>query len=396
MVALGLHTDPRGDTLMATRTVLTIFGTRPEVIKLAPVVRALEQRSGAWRCVNVSTSQHTDLLRPFLGLLGVTVHHDLAVMRDNQTPTAVLARALHGLEALVQQERPDVIVVQGDTTTALAGALAGFYARVPVAHVEAGLRSGDLASPFPEEAHRRQIGVLAHLHLAATPANRATLQGEGVATEQVVLAGNPVVDSLQWMAQRAQPSHSLARLLHRVREQRLVVLTTHRRENFGATMRAHLRAVRQFAAEQADVVVVFPVHPNPQVQQAAREVLGGAERVHLIEPLDYSDFVCLLRQAWLVCSDSGGIQEEAPSLRVPVLILRDTTERPEVVHAGVGRLVGHSGEHLLALLRETHADSAWHQAVQRAVNPFGDGLAGERIAQELTQRYALPAQQVAA
>lgn len=367
-------------------TLVVVFGTRPEAIKLAPLVWALRRRPSVWRCVTVCTSQHDDLLRPFLSLLDLPVDHDLQCMRHAQTPADVMSRVLLGLQDVLREEAPAAVAVQGDTTTALAGAMAGFYARVPVAHVEAGLRTGDVDSPFPEEAHRRQIAVLATWHLAATDRNRDTLLREGCAADRVIVTGNPVVDALHWVRREVPPSADMAALLQRLSGRRLLVLTTHRRENFGTVMQGHLRAVRDFARRHADIEVVFPVHPNPQVRQAAQAVLGGEPRVHLLPPLPYGDFVHLLSQAWLVCSDSGGIQEEAPTLRKPVLILRDTTERPEVLECGVGRLAGHAPERLLALLEQAHADDGWTRHVEQVVNPFGQGDAGERIVRALEQR----------
>ncbi len=372
-------------------TVLIVFGTRPEAIKLAPVVWALQQANERWRCVTVCSSQHEELLRPLTGLLRLPVHHDLHCMRNSQTPADVLALVLQRLKPIIEAERPAAIVVQGDTSTALAGALAGFYAGVPVVHVEAGLRTGNIASPFPEEMHRRQISLLADLHLAATAGNQAELLREGCAPQQVRVTGNTVVDALLWMRQNAQPSAALQTLLQRLAGQRLLVLTTHRRENFGAVMKGHLGAVRDFVQRHPDVHLVFPVHPNPQVVSLAHEVLGGQPRVHLIEPLHYSDFVHLLAAAWLVCSDSGGIQEEAPTLQKPVLILRDTTERAEVLDCGVGKLAGHCPDRLRLLLQQAYDDPSWQRTAQQATNPFGAGDAGQRILAALDERYGAKA-----
>lgn len=355
------------------------------------MIWALDRWPERWRCLTVCTSQHNELLRPFLSTLRIPVHLDLHCMRNNQTPAEVLVRVLPELTALVDAERPAAIVVQGDTTTALAGAMAGSYARVPVVHVEAGLRTGNLQSPFPEEQHRRQITLLADLHLAATPRNAAALAAEGCAPDRVRVTGNTVVDALLWMREQARPSVELSKLLARLQGKRLLVLTTHRRENLGQVMRGHLQATGDFVRRHPDVAVVFPVHPNPQVQKVAHEVLANQERVHLIEPLPYGDFVHLLSQAWLVCSDSGGIQEEAPTLRKPVLILRDNTERPEVLECGVGRLAGHCPERLGAMLREAHADESWQRTAQQAQNPFGAGDGGERTVAALEERYGLRA-----
>lgn len=365
------------------KTILTLFGTRPEIIKLAPVIRALEGRIGTWRSVNVSSSQHTDLLRPFAEQLQIRIDHDLRVMTPGQTPSEVLGKVVLGMSEPLKVEKPDIVLVQGDTTTALAGALAAFYARIPVGHVEAGLRTGNVLSPFPEEANRQLITRIADIHFAATRQNVRTLEQEGVPAKRIVLTGNPVVDSVTHVKATSAPSPALAALLKKLQDSRVLVLTTHRRENFGGTMRSHLRAIRRVVERHPDLAVVFPVHPNPAVREVTDAELAGAPRIHCVEPMGYSDFIQLLSSAWLIASDSGGIQEEAPSLGKPVLILRDTTERPEVVDCGIGRLVGHSGQRLEAMLEDAIADDAWGQAAQSIPNPFGQGDAGERIVRAL-------------
>ncbi len=363
-----------------TKTVLTLFGTRPEIIKLAPVIWAVERRSNKWRSVTVSSSQHTGLLRPFIREFGITIDHDLGVMTPGQTPNAVLARVVEAIEPLLFAERPDLVLVQGDTTTAIAGALAAFYARIPVAHVEAGLRTGDRYSPFPEEMNRRLITQLADLHFAATNKNVEILLNEGIQKERIELTGNPVVDTLQHILAHSSISLSLSKLLDSIANKRLIVLTTHRRENFGQVMSSHLKALRRFVERHQDIELIFSVHPNPSVRAVVDAEFTGVGRIHCIEPLEYADFIHLLSRAWLIVSDSGGIQEEAPSLGKPLLILRDTTERPEVLDCGVGRLAGHSGERLEELLEESLVDSSWFDVVSTVENPFGKGDAGERIA----------------
>jgi UDP-N-acetylglucosamine 2-epimerase (non-hydrolysing) len=347
-------------TLMVRRTAVVLFGTRPEVIKLAPVVAALERRS-ALDVVNVASSQHRDLSRPFAAAFGVRIDHDLDVMRQGQTPTEVCARVLTAFDRVIEAERPDMVLVQGDTTTALAGALAGFHRGVPVGHVEAGLRTGDPASPFPEEMNRRLITRLASRHFAATARNVESLREEGVPEKDIVLTGNPVVDALQSILADGRPSPAVRELL-------------------GAVMTAHLAALRRFVEKHADVALVFPVHPNPAVRRATAEVLEGAERVWLLDPLDYADFIHLLSEAWLLVSDSGGVQEEAPTLGKPLLVLRENTERPEAIDCGVARLVGNDSQALEMLLERAHDDRSWFDQAARVDNPFGRGDAGERIA----------------
>ena len=365
------------------RRVLTLFGTRPEVIKLAPVIRELESRPDRFRSWNVTSAQHTDLLYPFTEALGIRIDRDLAVMREAQSPAGVASRVLAALDPLLAAERPDAILVQGDTTTAMAGAMAGFLRQVPVGHVEAGLRSGDPRSPFPEEMNRRLITRLAERHFAATPANVETLLAEGVDASAIALTGNPVVDSLRRVLADPTLGSDADERLADVGDRRLVVLTTHRRESFGGVLEANLRVLRDWVATREDVFLVFPVHPNPAVRSVAEAVLGSVPRVKLLEPLDYFSFVRLLARAWLIVSDSGGVQEEAPSLGKPLLVLRENTERPEGLEAGVAKLVGGDPERLRALLHELVPDHPWFRRVAGTRNPFGRGDAGIRIVDAL-------------
>lgn len=363
--------------------VLAVFGTRPEVIKLVPVLRALREYAPTLRVLTVGTGQHTDLLYPFLDLFGIKLDFDLRVMRPDQTPAEVCSRVLAGLDPILSEQRPDLILVQGDTTTALAGSLAGFYHRIPVGHVEAGLRSGDPKSPFPEEMNRRLISRVTTYHFAATEGNRQTLLDEGVPDDRIFVTGNPVVDALHEMCARTEPSATLRPILAATNGQRVIVLTTHRRESFGPVMRQHLRDLRRFVELHAEVSLVFAVHPNPNVGAAADAELQNSARIHLIAPLDYADFIQLMQRAWLLVSDSGGIQEEAPTLKKPLLVLRENTERHEAVEAGVAVLVGNAPGRLSALLEKAYSKTTWHEHVEKAVNPFGDGKAGKRIAEAI-------------
>jgi UDP-N-acetylglucosamine 2-epimerase (non-hydrolysing) len=358
------------------KRVICLFGTRPEIIKFSPVLRALEGRGDRFETLRVSSSQHTDLLHPFAKHFGIEIDRDLAVMRENQSPASVAARVLDAFDPVLAEADADLVLVQGDTTTAMAGALAAFFRGVPVGHIEAGLRTGNLASPFPEEMNRRLITRLARFHFAATDHNVATLRREGIAKEAIALTGNPVVDALERTVANSHPSAALPA----VREPRLLVLTTHRRESFGPRMRRHLEVLRDFVTRHDDVALAFPVHPNPQVREPTEAVLAGTPRIHLLDPLGYPEFVALLGRAWLVVSDSGGIQEEAPTLGKALLVLRENTERPEAVSAGVARLVGDSPDTLATALEALHADDAWIRGVEGIPNPFGQGDAGERIA----------------
>jgi UDP-N-acetylglucosamine 2-epimerase (non-hydrolysing) len=361
------------------KKILTIFGTRPEVIKLAPIIQHLSRHTKIFQTINIASGQHTDLLYPFVRLFDIHIDYDLRVMENDQTPNQVCSRVLASLDPILGEERPDLILVQGDTTTALAGALAGFHRRIPVGHVEAGLRSGNSHSPYPEEMNRRLISRLATYHFAATTRNRETLITEGVSEQNIFLTGNPVVDSLLAILKTSHPSPSLASLLADTAELKRIVLTTHRRESFGEVMAENLQVLRQFVNTHEDIALIFPVHPNPSVQGPASTYLSHHPRIRLIPPLEYPDFVVLLARAWLIVSDSGGVQEEAPTLGKPLLVLRENTERPEALDAGVARLVGGRPERLAVMLEEIYGDGCWPSYIKQTENPFGNGDSGQRI-----------------
>jgi UDP-N-acetylglucosamine 2-epimerase (non-hydrolysing) len=365
---------------MRSKKVMVVFGTRPETIKLAPVLQALRAKRPILEEIAVISGQHTALLHPFVQFFGLSVQHNLAVMVPQQTPAQVCSRVLRLLEPVLAQEKPDLLLVQGDTTTALASALAAFYLRVPVGHVEAGLRTLDPCSPYPEEMHRRLITRLASYHFAATAWNRETLLGEGVSEENIFVTGNPVVDAVQCIVRNGEVAAETQQLLAATSDMKRIVLTTHRRESFGDTLAGNLSVLRRFVALHTDVCLLFPVHPNPQVTRQAHEILAGQARIHLLAPLGYPDFIRLLAEAWLIVSDSGGVQEEAPTLGRPVLVIRETTERPEAITAGVARLVHGGPAHLAQLLDEAYRDGSWIQQVRAVRNPFGEGDSGERIA----------------
>ncbi|MBD0371568.1 MAG: UDP-N-acetylglucosamine 2-epimerase (non-hydrolyzing) [Pyrinomonadaceae bacterium] len=362
------------------KKVLTVFGTRPEAIKLASTIRALEA-SGQSQTVNVASAQHTDLLYPFIDLLRIRVDYNLHVMQPDQTPNEVCARILASLDTVLDKERPDLVLVQGDTTTAMAGALAAFHRRVAVGHVEAGLRSGNPRSPFPEEINRRLITQLATYHFAATGRNRITLLSEGVDWRNIFVTGNPVVDSLKEILEQPAKDSFSQELLSKTRGLKRMILTAHRRESINQGMLENFEVLKGFVASHTDVALIFPVHPNPAVVEAAREVFLGEERVHLIKPLCYREFIALLSSSWLIVSDSGGVQEEAPTLGKPLLILRENTERPEVLESGIARLVGGCPMKLAAMLEEAHADGSWADRAEKVANPFGLGDSGQQIAQ---------------
>jgi len=367
--------------------VLSVLGTRPEVIKLAPLVHELAARPEVESLV-VSTGQHREMLDQMLGLFGIVPEVELALMRRGQRLCGLTARLVRSLSTTLRKLEPDWVVVQGDTTTAFCGALAAFYQGIGVAHVEAGLRSHDLRAPFPEEANRRLAGTLAQLHCCPTARAADNLQREGVAAEQIVVTGNTVVDALLWAAPRAA---ALPPRLPRTRPRRILV-TLHRRESQGDVMR-RICAVIARLAERSDTEIVFPVHPNPAVLQVVLPTLAAVDGVHLCEPLDYLSFVQVLAGCDLVLTDSGGLQEEAPSFGKPALVLRETTERPEAIEAGVARLVGTEPSAVYAAAVELLDDRAAYAAMAQPSNPFGDGHAARRIASALAQR--LPLAQVA-
>lgn len=359
---------------------MMIAGTRPELIKVAPVVRQLAEYEDIPVTV-VSTAQQADLLPAFLSLLGTEVDYCLSVMSAGQSLNALLSRTIAALDPIIAKVKPGLIVVQGDTISALAGALAGRMRTIPVAHIEAGLRTGDADNPFPEETNRRLISHIASLHCAPTRRNRAELVREGIPPRHIVVTGNPVVSSLQNAMQMPCASLTLARVFAQLKGLNLIVLTTHRRESFGITLDRNLRTLRSFVLKHPDTALVVPVHPNPNVKETVERILSDTERVALIEPLDYACFLYLLREAWLIVSDSGGIQEEVASLGKPLLILRSVTERPEAIDAGVAKLAGERPGQLEDLLNDGENLNEWIESVKPVANPFGDERSAVRIAQ---------------
>lgn len=365
----------------ARPTLLLAYGTRPEAIKLAPLVHEL-RRTGRVGLRIATTGQHREMLTSVHALFGITPDHDLDILAPRQSLSDIAARSLTGLAAVIDAEQPAAVVVQGDTTSAFAGALAGCYARVPVVHVEAGLRTAHRHSPFPEEINRRLTAQLASLHLAPTARARANLLGEGVVAGEVVVTGNTVIDALL-MAVANRAPYAETSVQQRVRGRRTVVVTAHRRESWGAPMARTARALARLARAEPDVAFVLPMHRNPLVRDTLVPRLGAIENVVLCEPLDYADFARLLAECALVVTDSGGVQEEAPSLGRPVLVLRDTSERPEAIEAGVARLVGTDEDAIVEAVTTLLHDADAYAAMARAVNPFGDGRAAQRCARAI-------------
>jgi len=367
--------------------VLAVVGTRPEVIKMAPVIDALKRRASRFSVKVALTGQHREMSRPYLSLFRIRPDFDLAIMRRAQSLDSIVERILQRMPAVLEAARPDIVLVQGDTTSAFAATLAAFHRQIAVGHVEAGLRTHHKYNPFPEEMSRRLIGRIADLHFAPTDFARRSLLKEAVPPADVFVTGNTVIDALQTIVRRRHAfSDRTLRAAVRSRR-RIICVTTHRRESFGPPMRNTLEALRRIAERYPDVEIVLPVHYNPRVRQEVYRHLGGVPRVHLIEPLGYEAFVHLMKHSCLVLTDSGGIQEEAPSLGKPVLVLRDTTERPEGIRAGTARLVGTNADRIVRAASRLLEDGRAYRAMAQAVNPYGDGRAAQRIANILQTRF---------
>ena len=374
---------------MSRIKVMTVFGTRPEAIKMAPVVLELAKHPEYITPVVAVTAQHREMLDQVLRLFAITPDHDLDIMSQGQTLFDITCRAMQGLNQVFAAEKPDMVLVHGDTTTTFAGGLAAFYHQIPIGHVEAGLRTGDKYSPFPEEMNRKLTGSFTDVHFAPTATARQNLLRENVAGESILVTGNTVIDALK---ATVDPSYQFTDILLQnidYANRKVILVTTHRRENLGEPMRHVYQALRDIATAFADVEIVFPVHKNPLVRQVVQEELGRVPRVHLIDPLDYQPFANLMARSYLVLTDSGGIQEEAPALGKPVLVLRDTTERPEAVTAGTVKLIGTDRELVYRETRELLVNKAEYQHMANAVNPYGDGKASSRIVSAILHKYGL-------
>lgn len=370
--------------------VMSVFGTRPEAIKMAPVVRCLEEEPGI-RSTCVVTAQHREMLDQVLDLFRLRPDVDLDIMQANQTLAGITTRVLEGLTPLLERDRPDVLLVQGDTTTAFAAGLAAYYQKVPVGHVEAGLRTSDRYDPFPEEMNRRLLTRIASFQFAPTEWARENLRAEGVAEEDIFLTGNTVTDALRLILEELPPGlpEDLVRLEP---GQRMLLVETHRRENLGAPMEEICRALRDLVEAFPDVALVFSVHRNPRVREVVFPALQGLERVHLLDPVSYPDLVRLMRDSCLILTDSGGIQEEAPSLGVPVLVLRRTTERPEGIRSGNALLVGTGRQAIVAEATRLLRDPGHYRSMSQAASPYGDGHAARRTVQALLHRLGRTAE----
>jgi UDP-N-acetylglucosamine 2-epimerase (non-hydrolysing) len=352
---------------------MPIFGTRPEAVKMAPLVNLLKSRPEEFRCVVCVTAQHRQMLDQVLEAFHITPDYDLDIMQAGQTLTQVTTRALEGLESVLAEVKPDIVLAQGDTTTVLAAALAASYQKIAFGHVEAGLRTDNKFDPFPEEINRRLTGQLTDLHFAPTSRAADNLRREGIGDDKIYLTGNTVIDALQQVHQAATSTQSES-------GERIVLVTTHRRENWGEPLEGIALALHDIVEKFTDTRIILPMHKNPIVREPLQRILGAHPRVELVEPPDYLDFVRLMERAHLVLTDSGGVQEEAPALGLPVLVMRRTTERPEGVDAGTAKLVGTDREDIVREASALLGDQSAYDAMSHAANPYGDGQAGERIA----------------
>ncbi|GMG76629.1 UDP-N-acetylglucosamine 2-epimerase (non-hydrolyzing) [Priestia megaterium] len=363
--------------------VMTIFGTRPEAIKMAPLVLELKKRPEEFEAIVTVTAQHREMLDQVLSIFDIQPDYDLNIMKDRQTLMDVTTRGLQGLDDVMKKVKPDMVLVHGDTTTTFIAGLAAFYNQIQVGHVEAGLRTWNKYSPYPEEMNRQLTGVLADLHFAPTDKSAANLQVENKKEERIFVTGNTAIDALKTTVKETYEHEVLTKL----GDDRLILLTAHRRENLGEPMKNMFRAVKRIVDEHEDVQVVYPVHLNPVVRETANDILGNDPRIHLIEPLDVIDFHNFAERAHIILTDSGGVQEEAPSLGVPVLVLRDTTERPEGIEAGTLKLAGTEEETIYTLAKELLIDEGVYKQMSQASNPYGDGLASKRICDAISYYF---------
>ncbi|MGH9736241.1 MAG: non-hydrolyzing UDP-N-acetylglucosamine 2-epimerase [Candidatus Acidiferrales bacterium] len=367
--------------------VIAVLGTRPEAIKLALVIHELRRHSNDFETAVVHTGQHRTMLDHALQLFKIKPDFDLDVMRPNQTLSSLTGRVIDTVENACHRFEPNIVIVQGDTTTAFASALASYYCRIPVAHIEAGLRSHDLYNPFPEEANRRLVSVLTEIHFAPTALSRDALLSEGIPAAKIVVTGNTVVDALREL--RDLPHSWEGTPLAGIPDDgsRLVLVTSHRRESFGPDLQNMCLAIKELAERHSDIRVIYPVHLNPNVQETVNGLLAGVSRVHLTKPLDYVTFVSLLRKCFLVLTDSGGVQEEAPSFAKPVLVLRKVTERPEASQFGMSKIIGMSRERIVGETEQLLTDAKAYQDMSEGQNPYGDGKAAERIVEAVARWY---------
>jgi len=372
----------KGERILTVK-VMTIFGTRPEAIKMAPLVLELAKHPDQIESIVTVTAQHRQMLDQVLEIFEITPDYDLNIMKDRQTLIDVTTRGLEGLNKIMQEVKPDIVLVHGDTTTTFIASLAAFYNQIAIGHVEAGLRTWDKYSPYPEEMNRQLTGVMTDLHFSPTTKAAQNLLAENKKEETIFITGNTAIDALKTTV-KEEYAHPV---LDQIGNDRLVLMTAHRRENLGEPMRNMFKAIKRLVEKHHDIQVVYPVHMNPVVREIANEVLGNDNRIHLIEPLDVIDFHNFAARSHLILTDSGGVQEEAPSLGVPVLVLRDTTERPEGIDAGTLKLAGTDEEVIFSLADELLSDEEAHAKMSKASNPYGDGEASRRIVEVIIQHF---------
>lgn len=361
--------------------ILIVIGTRPEAIKMCPVVKELQKYRNVETILCLS-GQHKEMLSQVLDVFNIDADIDLAIMKENQTLAMVTTEVLRGIDSIIDEVKPNTIVVHGDTTTAYAAALAGFYRNIPICHVEAGLRTHNILSPFPEEFNRCSIDMISRLLFAPTEVAKNNLLQENIEPERVFVTGNTVIDAMSYTVD----SNYYDDNLRWAEDSKLILLTAHRRENLGQPLKQMFRAIRRIVEDFSDVKVIYPVHLNPRVRMTANEILHGVERIRLIEPLDVMTFHNYIANSYLVLTDSGGIQEEAPSLNKPVLVMRDTTERPEGLEAGTLKLIGTSEEGIYKEVKELLLDDTCYRTMSESINPYGDGHAAERIVSEIINK----------
>lgn len=370
---------------------LTVFGTRPEAIKLAPLIDELSAREEFYS-ETCSTGQHLEMLEGVIDVFDFSVDYDLGLMEESQSLSGLTSRAIEGLDETLCSTNPDLVIVQGDTTSAFVGALTGFYHRIPVGHVESGLRSGDRTDPFPEEINRQLADSLSNLHFAPTEDSRRNLLEDGYSDDTISVTGNTVIDALEKITESIRdgsldPNFPIDISGFEEEDKKLILVTAHRRESLEGGIREICLGLRRIAREFPEVEIVFPVHLNPKVRETVQEVLGGTSRIHLIEPADYLTFVGLMEKSSLIITDSGGIQEEAPALGIPVLVARDRTERPEAIQAGTAKLVGTNAEKIFTEARKLLENRKYYNSMAKATNPFGQGDASEKIVEEIKKYF---------
>ena len=373
-----------GDTILRKKIkVMTIFGTRPEAIKMAPLVLELNKRSSEFETIVTVTAQHREMLDQVLNVFGITPDFDLNIMKERQSLAQITTRALEGLDEVMKKTNPDIVLVHGDTTTTFAASLAAFYNQIVIGHVEAGLRTWNKYSPYPEEMNRQLTGAMADLHFAPTEKSKQNLLNENKPEDRIYVTGNTAIDALKTTVDENY-RHPI---LDAIGDKRLVLMTAHRRENLGENMQQMFRAIRRLAEAHDDIHIVYPVHLNPAVRETANEILGNNDRIQLIDPLGVIDFHNFAARSHIILTDSGGVQEEAPSLGVPVLVLRDTTERPEGIEAGTLKLAGTDEDTIFNLANELLTDKEAHEKMAKASNPYGDGKASMRIADAIIEHF---------